>query len=186
MERTQQHHPRPAVTLCKLPHARPAGRCLPQPEAGSDEGPSSSLQWGPCRPQAQQLGRPGSSSSLCSWLAVRPEQDCPSPWARGFSSRLGPSHLTYRVAVRDRRNKTGGTPVTARLTQSEVNAEVIRGFPGGSGGEELPAMQELIPGSRRPPGEGSSYPHQYSCWRIPRTEEPGGLQPMGSQTVRQD
>ena len=32
-------------------------------------------------------------------------------------------------------------------------------------------------------GEGIGYPLQYSCWRIPWTEEPGKLQSMGSQRV---
>ena len=52
----------------------------------------------------------------------------------------------------------------------------------------------LIPGWGTSPGEGNSNPLQYSCleketavyssilaWRFPWTEEPGGLQPMGSQ-----
>ena len=37
------------------------------------------------------------------------------------------------------------------------------------------------PGSGRSPGEGNSNPLQYSYWKIPWTEEPGGLQSMGSQ-----
>ena len=36
----------------------------------------------------------------------------------------------------------------------------------------------------RPPGEGQGYPLQYSCQRIPWTEERGGLQSMGSQRIR--
>ena len=36
-----------------------------------------------------------------------------------------------------------------------------------------------IPGSGRSPGGGHGHPVQYSCWRIPWTEEPGGLQSMG-------
>ena len=44
-----------------------------------------------------------------------------------------------------------------------------------------------IPGLRRSPGKGKGYPLQYSCWRIPQTEEPGGaLQSMGSQSIRHD
>ena len=43
-----------------------------------------------------------------------------------------------------------------------------------------------IPGSGRSPGGGHGHPLQYSCWRIPCTEEPGGLKSMGSQRVRQD
>ena len=32
-------------------------------------------------------------------------------------------------------------------------------------------------------GEGSGTPLQYSCWKIPWTEEPGRLQSMGSLRV---
>ena len=35
-----------------------------------------------------------------------------------------------------------------------------------------------IPGSGRSPGEENSYSLQYFAWRIPQTEEPGGLQFM--------
>ena len=41
-----------------------------------------------------------------------------------------------------------------------------------------------IHGSGRSPGEGTGDPLQCSCWRIPWTEEPGGLQSTGSQRVR--
>ena len=49
-----------------------------------------------------------------------------------------------------------------------------------------------IPGSGRSPGEENGNPLQYSfqastlAWKIPWTEEPGRLQSMGSQRVRQD
>ena len=45
---------------------------------------------------------------------------------------------------------------------------------------------DLIPGSERSPGEGNGNPLQYSCLENPWTEEPGGLQSMGLQTVRHD
>ena len=44
----------------------------------------------------------------------------------------------------------------------------------------------LIPGSGRSPGEGNGNPLHILAWRIPGTEEPGGLQSMRSQIVRQD
>ena len=41
-----------------------------------------------------------------------------------------------------------------------------------------------IPASRRSPGEGNGYPLQYSCLENPiDTEEPGGLQSLGSHRV---
>ena len=44
----------------------------------------------------------------------------------------------------------------------------------------------LIPGLERSPGEGHGNPFQYSCWKIPWTEEPGKLQSIGLQRVRHD
>ena len=42
-----------------------------------------------------------------------------------------------------------------------------------------------IPGLGRFPRVGDGYPLQYSCWRIPWTEEPCGLQSIESQCIRQ-
>jgi len=44
----------------------------------------------------------------------------------------------------------------------------------------------LIPESGRSPGEGNGNSLQYSCLGNPWTEEPGGLQSLRSQRVRQD
>ena len=41
-----------------------------------------------------------------------------------------------------------------------------------------------VPGSGRSPGVGNGNPLQYSCWRIPWTEEPGRLWSIGSQRLR--
>ena len=43
-----------------------------------------------------------------------------------------------------------------------------------------------IPGCRRPPEEDKATHSSILALRIPWTEEPGGLQPIGSQRVRQD
>ena len=61
---------------------------------------------------------------------------------------------------------------------------------GGSSGDKESAYNEgdpgLIPGSGRCPGEGNSYPLQYFAWRIPWTDELGGLQSMGPHRVGKD
>ena len=60
------------------------------------------------------------------------------------------------------------------------------GFPGGSVVKCLPTNAgavEALPGLGRSPGGGNGDPLQYSCLEIPCTEEPGGLQPVGSQRV---
>ena len=62
----------------------------------------------------------------------------------------------------------------------------IMDFPCGSAGKESACNAGdlgSIPGSGRSPGEGNGYPPQYSCWRIPWTEEPSGLQSIGWQKV---
>ena len=43
----------------------------------------------------------------------------------------------------------------------------------------------LTPESGRSPGGGNGSHSSVLVWAVPRTEEPGGLQPMGSQRVRQ-
>ena len=65
-------------------------------------------------------------------------------------------------------------------------------FPGGSVVKNPPASARdagdtgLIPGSGRSPGEGIGNPLQYSFLENLWTEEPGGLQSMGSQRVGHD
>ena len=62
----------------------------------------------------------------------------------------------------------------------------LRGFPCGSDGKASACNAGdpgSIPGSGRSPGTGNGNPLQYSCLKITWTEEPGGLQSIGSQRV---
>ena len=62
-------------------------------------------------------------------------------------------------------------------------------FPGGSVGKDPPARQETWArslGWEDPLEEGMATHSSILAWRIPMDEEPGGLQPMGSQKVRHD
>ena len=52
--------------------------------------------------------------------------------------------------------------------------------------QESPEMRVQSLGWEDPLEKGIAIPLQYSCWRIPWTEEPGGLQSIGSQRVRHD
>ena len=55
--------------------------------------------------------------------------------------------------------------------------------------KNLPAMQEMwLPslGQEDPLEEGMAAHRSILAWRIPWTEEPGGLQSMGSQRVGHD
>ena len=63
------------------------------------------------------------------------------------------------------------------------------GFPAGTVVKNPPANAEdagdvgSIPGSGRSPGVGNGNPLQYSCLKIPWTEEPDGLQSKGLSRV---
>ena len=59
-------------------------------------------------------------------------------------------------------------------------ALVVKNPPASAGDIRDPGS---IPGLGRSPGGGNGNPLQYSCLEIPRAEEPGGLQSMGSQTA---
>ena len=64
------------------------------------------------------------------------------------------------------------------------------GFPGGSNGKESACSSlgdlGLIPGQEDTLEEGMATHSCILAWRIPWTEEPGGLQSMGLQRVEQD
>ena len=59
-------------------------------------------------------------------------------------------------------------------------------YPGGSVVKNPPANAGdvgSIPGLRLSPGEGNGNPLHILAWKIPETEEPGGLPSMESQGV---
>ena len=63
------------------------------------------------------------------------------------------------------------------------------GFPIGSDGKNLPSLQETQVGSlgwEDPLEKGMATHSSILAWRIPGTEESGGLQSIGSQRVEQD
>ena len=63
------------------------------------------------------------------------------------------------------------------------------GFPGGSDGKESACSAGdlgSILGREDPLEKGMATHSSILAWRIPRTEEPGGLQSMGSQRIRHD
>ena len=64
-----------------------------------------------------------------------------------------------------------------------------KGFPGGSDGKESACNAGdlgSIPGSGRSPEEGMATHSSILAWRMPWTEEPGGLKFMELQRVRDD
>ena len=88
-------------------------------------------------------------------------------------------------------------PTSDAVPKAEAGAEVREGlmpcyaiyFPGGSDGKESACSAGdlvLIPGSGKFPGEGDLLHSSTLALRIPWTEEPGGLQSMRSQRIRND
>ena len=67
---------------------------------------------------------------------------------------------------------------------------IYQGFPGGSGSKEaMQAVQETqvrSPGQEDPLKEEMATHSSIFAWRIPWTQQPTGLQSMGSQRVRHD
>ena len=69
-----------------------------------------------------------------------------------------------------------------RITSSQV-ALVVKNPPANAGNIRNAGS---IPGLGRSPEEGMATHSSILAWRIPWTEEPGGLQSTGSQRVRHD
>ena len=63
---------------------------------------------------------------------------------------------------------------------------MLLGFPDGSEVKNPPAMQVRSLGCEDPLEEGMATHSSILAWRIPWTEEPGGLQSVGSQRIGDD
>ena len=72
--------------------------------------------------------------------------------------------------------------VSALKRASQV-ALVVKNLPANAGDIR---DEGSIPGSGRAPGGGMATHSSILAWKIAWTEEPGGLQSMGSQRVRHD
>ena len=79
-----------------------------------------------------------------------------------FTNKWMRSHQLLKSAVKKikRQHLGGGESLVAHMVKESACSAGDLG---------------LIPGSRRSPREGNGYPLQYSCWRMPWTEEPGRL-----------
>ena len=81
----------------------------------------------------------------------------------------------------------GGGLIKLKVGQKEDEVRRKMSFPGGTGGKELPTnagdMRDVVRhlGWEDSLEEGMATNSSIFAWRIPWTEEPGGLQPRGSQ-----
>ena len=79
-----------------------------------------------------------------------------------------------------------------QLKNNMALGTVMCGFPGDSAVKNLPAVQKMLEmqvqflSQKDPLEKGIATHSSILAWRIPWTEEPGGLQSMGSQRVGHD
>ena len=152
----------------------------------------------PVRPAQGPFAGPGPAAPS-SWLqALRqappreavqppcPPGQCPSPQARTTASSRPGSPVGGPAMVRGLGQGMQASP--APECDLRVCPRAL-GSPGGARGKE-PACQfrrhkrrGFDPWVRKVPREGNGNSLQYSYWKIPRTEEPGRLQPKESQRV---
>ena len=75
---------------------------------------------------------------------------------------------------------------TEALSTEQRGHNIQTGFPGGSAGKNPPAMQEILIGSLGQEDllkKETATHFSIFAWRIPRAEQSGGLQSMGSQEL---
>ena len=107
--------------------------------------------------------------------------------ARKYTSSSTPGRLCWikRKWGRELKSMSTGNCLVPSKVQHLASLCTFMGFPGGASGKE-PAYQSRrrknpgsIPGSGRSPEEGTAIHSGILAWRIPWTEEPGGLQSKG-------
>ena len=89
----------------------------------------------------------------------------------------------------DMQSAMGGRTGHVTLPVAWFIVFIIGGFPGGSDGKESACNQEtrvLSPGWEDSLEKGMATHSSNLAWKIPRREEPGRLQSMGSQKVRRN
>ena len=96
-------------------------------------------------------------------------------------------YLTYWVFLMPKliaqMKRTGESLVAEKGNEHLSSSFQAADFPGGSDGKASAynaGDPGSIPGLGRPPGEGNGNRLQILAWKIPWTEEPEGLQSMGS------
>ena len=91
------------------------------------------------------------------------------------------SILAWRIPSTE---EPGGLHSMRRKCPNKLLVPSFKGFSHDSGGKESPCSAGdpgLIPGSERSPEEENAAHSSILTWKIPWTEEPSGLQSMGSE-----
>ena len=117
---------------------------------------------------------------LTSPTLIPLQLDFASHPVKGLNQFPHPLNLTGLVICFDPWNSERACCVTSKPRSQETLGSVVK--------SPLASTRDmgLIPGSGGYPREGNGNPLPYSCMKEPMTEEPDGLQSMGSQRVRRD
>ena len=142
----------------------------------------------------------GSNSILGDYWVLTPLEQIAGYVHPGFAVSLPPGRyatLILQWSFGLKQNSLAVQWLTLHLPMQGVKVQSLvrelrglRGFPGGTSSKE-PICQcrrckSSIPGLGRSPGGGMAAHSKILACRIPWTEEPGGLQSLGSHTVRHD
>ena len=120
------------------------------------------------------------SLQSCPTFATLWTVGCQAPLSMGFSRQESWSGLLGEYSQpRDWTHVSYVSRCVYIYIASQV-ALVVKNPPANAGDTR---EEGSIPGSGRSPGGGQATHSRILAWRIPWTEEPGGLQSMGSQRV---
>ena len=111
-------------------------------------------------------------------------------WTLTFLHPLFPPQPCWKPALFQKRilgsDRSHDSPQVTQNDPLKVGHQLPHQLPCSSEGKESPAMQEILVGSlggEDPVEKGMATHASILAWRIPWTEEPGGLQSIGSQRV---
>ena len=118
-------------------------------------------------------------------LKITSDKTCrTSPWWKCWGSVISWTYFPIQSLLNP---SVGGSPPASEAVYSLGSALIVRGSPGCSGGKDptCNAGDQFQPlGWEDPLGKGMATHPSILVWRVPWTEEPGGLQSRGSQRVR--
>ena len=163
--------PGPWAAFLPRPPGRPLARTLHLPPF-------------PSSPQGDRKGQVSKRSSPQHWGLCRV-----AAWSRPRHQKVNAGHH-WGVTCTPALPEGEETPGEVALITSSASQHL--GFPGGTSARE-PACQRrrrrrhrFSPGAGRSPGAGNgTHSSILACaWKIPRTEEPGGLQSMGVTKIQ--
>ena len=124
-----------------------------------------------------------SQARMLEWLPFPSPGDLPLPGIQPTFSRARLFRAWTATCVKRYLHLVALHRTDAENSETDRRAILVASW----GAQNLPAVQETQVqslGWEDPQAKGMTPHSNILAWRIPGTEEPGGLQPMGSQRIR--